>query len=852
MSKRLGFLTGSGLISAIITLALVGGFVFAQGEQLFSPGPLSKVSGIPLGGVTSHAEIAGNCSLCHADPLEVSSMSEHCVKCHVDVAIQQQDPASLHGALFKNNTGLSCRTCHPEHNGPTAPITALEKINFPHDSFGFSLKAHKGGFLQAATGCTECHGNDFTKVDPVVCGTCHMVKAAASGKDAAFTQTHLSSFGLNCLACHDGLDTYGKSFDHSQVPFSLIGKHVGLACSQCHVNQQSKSEMQATRQNCVDCHLKDESHAGSLGTNCGVCHSAEGWKPAKFDHNQANFKLLGKHVSVDCKSCHLDNNFSKTPKVCSGCHTKDDPHQGRFGTNCATCHTVDGWKPASFDHNLAVFKLSGKHVGVACENCHANGIYKGTPSDCNTCHVKVDKHKGTLGTNCATCHTTSGWLPATFDHSLSAFKLTGSHLNVQCANCHINGVYKGTPTTCYACHAAKDKHKGSFGTDCSTCHSTSAWLPATFNHSLSAFKLTGAHLNAQCATCHINGVYKGTPSTCYACHASNDKHKGAFGTSCSTCHTTSAWLPATFDHTLSIFKLTGKHISVSCASCHPGGVYKGTPTTCYACHASNDKHSGSFGTNCASCHTTSGWLPATFDHSLSAFKLTGKHVSVSCANCHKNGVYKGTPTTCNACHASSDAHGGAYGSNCASCHTTSGWLPATFDHSLSAFKLTGKHVSVSCANCHKNGVYKGTPSTCYACHASSDAHGGAYGTNCASCHTTSGWQSASFDHSLASFKLTGAHLNVQCTNCHVNGVYKGTPTACSSCHSEPAFHAGALGTNCAQCHTTSNWSGSYSNHPKYNGIQPVDHKHATCKDCHTVNVSTFTCRKCHDSDNPHD
>lgn len=786
MSKRLGFLTGSGLISAIITLAIIGGLVFAQGEQLFSPGPLSDVSGSPLGGVSSHAEIGGKCSLCHASPLEVSGMSENCIKCHVNVALQQQDPTSLHGALFKNNTGLSCRTCHPEHNGPTAPITDLERINFPHDAFGFSLRAHQGSFLQAATSCIECHGNDFSKVDPVVCGTCHLVGEEGSTKVASFTQTHLTSFGFECLACHDGLDSYGSSFDHDQVQFRLTGKHVGLDCAQCHVNQRSIKEMQATTQNCIDCHQKDDSHKGSLGTSCSICHTSVGWTPVEFDHNQANFKLLGKHVSLDCKSCHLDNNYVTAPVECSGCHTKDDPHQGRFGPDCASCHNVDGWKPASFDHNKALFILDGKHVGVACEECHTSGVYKGTPSNCNSCHSKVDKHKGSLGISCANCHSTSGWIPASYDHTLSSFKLTGSHLNVQCVNCHQSGIYKGTPTTCYACHVSKDKHKGIFGTDCSTCHSTSAWLPATFNHTLSSFKLTGAHLTVQCANCHQSGIYKGTPTTCYACHVSNDKHNGVFGTSCSSCHSTSAWLPAMFDHSVSSFKLSGRHLNISCANCHTNGIYKGTPTTCYACHASSDKHSGGFGTNCANCHTASGWLPATFDHSLYSFKLTGKHSGVSCAGCHINGVYKGTPNSC------------------------------------------------------------------YSCHSSKDAHGGAYGTNCGSCHTPSGWDTASFDHSMASFKLTGAHLNVQCTKCHTNGVYKGTPSTCSSCHSEPSFHAGFFGSNCSQCHTTSNWKAGYSNHPTYNGIQPVNHKKATCQDCHPVNLGSFTCLKCHDSNNPDD
>jgi hypothetical protein len=911
MFRRLGFVTNGGLIGMVLTLLIVSGVVLARGNELFSPGALNDQTGAALGGHVSHADIGGECSLCHTAPWEKATMADRCVKCHAEVAFQLQDAATLHGVLFKNNTGLKCRTCHPEHRGPNSPVTALEGVNFPHDSFGFSLKAHKGNIFSARVGCTDCHGNDFTHVDPLACGTCHVVR------DVVFTQAHLLTFGADCLACHDGLETYGKKFDHQTVAFPLNGKHSEINCTDCHLGQHSISELQSTPQSCSNCHQKDEPHAGNFGFNCATCHTTEAWKPAKIDHDQTSFTLEGKHLDVPCEKCHKNAIFTGTPKECVGCHAQDDNHQGKFGTNCAVCHTVAGWKPANFDHNLASFKLDGKHIKVACESCHVNDIYKGTPTNCYACHAASDHHNGSYGTNCATCHatsgwlpvnfdhskaafqlngkhlnvaceschingvykgtatncyachaatdhhngsfgnncatchTTSGWLPANFNHSLSVFKLTGKHLNVACQNCHINGVYKGTATNCYACHAASDHHNGSNGTNCATCHSTSGWLPAIFDHNLSAFKLTGKHLNVACQNCHINGIYKGTATNCFACHASSDHHNGSNGTNCATCHSTSGWLPAIFDHNLSAFKLTGKHLNVACQNCHINGVYKGTPTNCYACHASADHHNGSYGTNCGSCHTTSGWLPASFDHNLAAFKLTGRHLNVACLNCHVNGVYKGTPTTCYACHASADHHGGSYGTNCGSCHTTSGWLPASFDHNLAAFKLTGKHLNVACLSCHVNGVYKGTPTTCYACHASADHHGGSYGTNCGSCHTTSGWLPASFDHNLAAFKLTGAHLGVQCTTCHVNGVYKGTASACVACHSEPAFHAGVFGTNCAQCHTTSNWSASYTgSHPDVDGRNGTQHQHASCKDCHTVNLSTATCTKCHDSNNP--
>ena len=128
--------------------------------------------------------------------------------------------------------------------------------------------------------------------------------------------------------------------------------------------------------------------------------------------------------------------------------------------------------------------------------------------------------------------TLPGWLPAAFDHNLSTFKLTGKHSTVACTGCHIDNIFQGTPTDCFTCHQKDDKHKGQFGTNCATCHSTSGWSPATFDHNLSTFKLTGKHITIACESCHINNDFKGTPTDCYSCHAANDTHSGRFGTNC--------------------------------------------------------------------------------------------------------------------------------------------------------------------------------------------------------------------------------------------------------------------------------------------------------------------------------
>jgi hypothetical protein len=845
VNTRPGFLTRSGIVAGFLTIIGVVVMGLLRGGSLFIPGPLNAKAGAMLGGVTSHAELITKCSACHTAIWQTASMADRCVACHTDVTEQQKNPVSLHGILYKTSPEMSCRNCHPDHLSLAAPLTDMQNMKFPHDWAGYSITAHQKRSDGSPFSCNDCHRGNFIKFDKKICLDCHQqIKPD-------FTQSHIQAFGENCLVCHDGKDTYGHAFNHKDLPFQLNGAHAQVPCEKCHQNAQTLAVLRATPSDCVSCHTNANPHSEQLGTDCAVCHKPAGWTPATFDHNLAAYKLEGKHAGVPCENCHINKVFKGTPTDCVSCHKKDDKHNAQYGPDCALCHKVTGWLPSTFNHALFTFKLTGKHTTVPCLNCHVNSVFKGTPSNCGSCHAKGNPHSPRLGTECGACHLSDGWLPAAFDHNLAAFKLTGKHVQAACTDCHKNKVYQGTNATCSGCHQKNDKHNGQFGNDCGSCHKTSAWLPATFDHNnRSAFKLTGAHIQAACASCHINNVYKGTASNCNSCHAQNDHHKGQLGTNCGACHSTSAWLPSTFNHNSSTaFNLTGAHIQAACSACHANNVFKGTPTNCYACHKNNDHHNGQFGTDCGACHATSAWLPSTFDHNQASFKLTGKHIQLACNACHVNNVFNGTPSSCYACHQINDHHNGQFGTNCGTCHKTSGWLPASFDHnSQTSFKLTGAHVQAACAGCHANNVYKGTPTNCYACHAQNDHHNGAYGNNCGTCHTTNAWLPANYSHS--GFPLKNGHAGLSCNSCHSSGKYAGLSKACSSCHSAPASHAGYSST-CTQCHTTSNWNANF-NHPSSCGGSCINHHRATCSDCHTKNYSSATCTKCHDSNKPGD
>ncbi len=832
----LGCFTPIGIIAGIITILAIAGAGWAQGGTLFSPGALNAQAGPKLSKVASHAELLGNCAACHSAPWDATRISDRCLTCHTSIKADLANPKALHGIFFTQPIRDNCIKCHTEHHGALASLTRQEIPNFPHDALSFSLKSHQRLNFSTPFRCQDCHGQSFKKIDNPVCADCH------AKRDANFMSQHTAAFGDSCLNCHDGKETLGKKFNHQTVSFALTGKHAKVDCTQCHTHQTTLTAVKSTATDCASCHAKTDPHQGKLGADCTACHSSAGWKPAKFDHNSADFKLTGKHIQTACADCHKDKLFVDTPVDCAACHASQDVHQGRLGADCASCHTANGWKPTLFKHNQSAFQLTGKHALAACTDCHKDPLFKGTPVTCNACHQKDDKHQGDLGPKCETCHTTGGWKPTTFDHAKAPFTLVGKHINVVCSSCHTDARFRSTPTECVDCHRKDDSHKGVLGPACASCHTPAAWKPSTFNHNQTGFKLLGKHQQLNCTGCHKNSNFKATPTTCVGCHQQNDVHKGTLGSSCAACHTNSAWKPSTFNHANAAFKLAGKHAQVSCAGCHKDNNFKTTPTNCADCHHKDDVHNGALGSSCATCHSPSAWKPSTFNHANAAFKLVGQHAQVNCTACHKDSNFKAAPTNCVDCHRQNDPHKGSLGSNCAACHSPKGWKPSSFDHNQSAFKLTGAHTSVTCASCHVNQVFKGTPATCIGCHAKDDHHNGQFGTDCASCHSTSSWQNATFDHNKSNFPLTGAHLKVDCKSCHAS-TFQGTPTACNACHSEPAFHAGSFGINCSSCHNTSTWTPA-----KFTGTHTFPTNHggaASCRTCHTSSVTAYTCFTCH-------
>ena len=149
------------------------------------------------------------------------------------------------------------------------------------------------------------------------------------------------------------------------------------------------------------------------------------------------------------------------------------------------CHTANpGWKPATLNHNK--FPLTLGHAGPTCTECHKNGVYTSTPTDCYACHVNDYNssvnpgHKAlNFSTQCTQCHTTNpDWKPASYtQHDAQFFPIySGSHRGkwTLCTECHTNPANYQL-FDCKRCHTNAHRGKNYTNEQCYACHPRGSW-----------------------------------------------------------------------------------------------------------------------------------------------------------------------------------------------------------------------------------------------------------------------------------------------------------------------------------------------------------------------------------------
>ena len=373
-------------------------------------------------------QINGECKQCHTEEsfsifrgkgrfdhnttnfkLKGSHLKTDCFSCH----IKTSDPKRVFQEKINTNQN-NCVACHTDtHNGKysnecvkchnESSFLSLNSMDF----FDHSIADYPLEGKHSNVDCKQCHVDRFSKaIDFSACNNCH--------EDYHNDEFKKNGISPDCKVCH----TLEKGFDfslytldlHQTTVFPLDGAHVATPCFACHVSEEDdRWTFKNLGSECVDCHQnihKDHISDKYYPDNtCTSCHINDAWSLIDFDHNLTKWPLEGKHIGLDCRTCHFDiseNNtiltqsFNALDSRCVNCH--DNIHEDLFAidgeTDCKRCHITESWFPEKFNHNNTSFPLEGRHAEIACRECHPASIvngktkitYKTGKFECIDCH----------------------------------------------------------------------------------------------------------------------------------------------------------------------------------------------------------------------------------------------------------------------------------------------------------------------------------------------------------------------------------------------------------------------------------------------------------------------------------
>lgn len=276
-----------------------------------------------------------DCKSCHKVSFTASLNHDYCRDCHTDYH---------NGQFIVKKPESDCRDCHTPYG---------------FDSTTFDLKEHnKAEFvLEGAhqkVKCESCHKkNDKWSFRQIgfKCNDCHV----------DIHKDHLNPKyypDANCRTCHSPESWIEITFDHKVTNFPLTGKHAEQSCTKCHLEKNpslktsddkisTKNEVESVLNNeslkmlnlpftglsseCMECH--PDEHEGQFmlenKTDCGDCHTPDNWIMTVFNHDNARFKLDGKHRNIDCIKCHPVKQNGIKPYVLY--------KTGKF--KCVDCHS---------------------------------------------------------------------------------------------------------------------------------------------------------------------------------------------------------------------------------------------------------------------------------------------------------------------------------------------------------------------------------------------------------------------------------------------------------------------------------------------------------------------------------
>jgi hypothetical protein len=504
----------------------------------------------------------------------------------------------------------------------------------------------------------------------------------------------------------------------------------------------------------------------------------------------------------------------------------------------------------------------------------------------------LDKYQPALQNGSAAEHTHSGEIAAvpvpflgqTVEHEI--FVLEEAHRDLDCAACHVNGVYANTPAMCSNCHNFQEEseqvsnllpgqyfpdsinfanpYPEHFAGECDQCHTATDWVPYQFDH-VGVVECQSCHLDdlpleehAQATRDFLASYFPGYRALDYPIPTDGDQH---YPGDCNLCHSSyTDWTVIEYTHTgiqdcesCHVQETPEQHYEGACMRCHTDtedwNVYLFDHTgltNCQSCHRSEAPAQHYRGV-CSACHTTTSWLPAFFNHQgysdCRSCHTNANHYSSQCSSCHNATDWFETTFNhdqydkCNKCHTAPDQH---YPGQCSTCHSNKTWDKVSFSHatfpdcqSCHQSSQPAPHYPGACSNCHntlnwEQALFNHSGlNDCQDCHTTPAEH---YPGNCATCHNALNWAQVSFNHT---------------------GFYN-----CETCHAAPAEH---YPVPCSECHNSFAWFDVRFNHTGYNDClschaTPAEHYPGACLECHVTDswykvtfdhTTSLSCTSCH-------
>ncbi|MDD5614910.1 MAG: hypothetical protein PHH85_01775, partial [Candidatus Methanoperedens sp.] len=597
--------------------------------------------------------------------LNSSINNTYCIYCHnnastvfpfTDIANKS---ISNHSANYPGTNPLcSSSACHSTgriHNSTlTKPSLVLPNSTYCtsscHGTGGSAFLTNNKSQHNGTVSCTQCHMNSSRSIHPV-----------RYLQNINNTWNTSNTNAVNCTNCHQNITFWTGSPPAPLIPSVL--KHSSNSNNGSIWNASTTPYWTSNNASCYYCHGNTKHNTTALGSINSLLTDLNNTRNGTLSNTKW------------CSDCHLNTSLNSN-------------YSGTIWTPVPPLITIDNTGKSTWVNHSSYFGSGIKDS--TCSACHAQpGNYAST-----SLNYSHSLDPGTSGPDCISCHDTGKLARkrinnSAMNSSTSVHRTLNSNAsnstwvsaeNKKCWGCHDStgtqpsndsmGSRYTNPYTCYDCHNSTSKPYSNVST-----------APNVSEHFKGGDQIraaaSAADNSSSCLVCHNLSELKvsyteddlSSNSSSLSSHYARNRTdlrtwNANQAVNCSYCHQNSTTLFASAmsdsSYNSSILNHSTGTGSPSCfnSTCHGSGwIHNSTltrpsfslpnSTYCTSCHTGKQRHNGSTGMNCTSCHINSSGRdtihPIKYLQANSSFQTTNTS-AVNCTNCHQtSSFWTGSP-----------------------------------------------------------------------------------------------------------------------------------------------------------------------------------------------------------------